>query len=275
MECFIYAITNIVTSRRYVGSSVDPQRRWTTHRSELRYNRHHCTYLQNSFNKYGEENFVFSIIRCLETNDRSIRSLAELEEIAKSPCFNSLRASTDLQHFECSPEVRAKLSDSVKAAHTPAVRKRKSERAKHNWQNPEVRAKRLNRTFSEKELIRRSDFMKDFWSTPYGELTKVKQKAAVQSYWENSENREKESRRRTGTKQSDETKKKKSEAHKKSWINPTEAMLTIANNTAASWTDPAIRQLRSEKMKAAWIRRKARGDKPCQPSLALKQSSAP
>lgn len=219
MECFIYAITNTVTGRRYIGSCVKVKRRFGEHRSALKHNKHHCSYLQNSYNKHGKENFTFSIIRVLTINDRKARAVAELEEIAKAPCFNSLQAQTNLQFFTSSEEIRlkisesgkqryqdrpeiaqkhsafmkikmsdpilrAKLSESVKAAHTEEVRKKKSEAAKRSWASGERRPRPI-RILSPEEIQSKAEKMKAFWASPEGQLTKVKQKAAVQAYFAN------------------------------------------------------------------------------------------
>lgn len=58
----IYTITNNITNKLYVGSSVNINKRWKTHVSQLRNNNHPNVYLQNSWKKYGELNFSFKIV---------------------------------------------------------------------------------------------------------------------------------------------------------------------------------------------------------------------
>lgn len=58
----IYMIKNIINNKIYVGQSVDLDRRKSMHFSSLKNNHHHNKYLQNSYNKYGKENFIFEII---------------------------------------------------------------------------------------------------------------------------------------------------------------------------------------------------------------------
>jgi hypothetical protein len=62
MSIGIYKITNLLNNKTYVGQSVDIEKRWSTHRAELNNNYHCNTYLQNAWNKYGEDNFDFSVI---------------------------------------------------------------------------------------------------------------------------------------------------------------------------------------------------------------------
>lgn len=58
----IYKITNKVNGKIYVGQSVNIKQRWAEHKANLRNNKHENLYLQNAWNKYGEENFSFEII---------------------------------------------------------------------------------------------------------------------------------------------------------------------------------------------------------------------
>lgn len=62
MKTGIYAITNIITGKRYIGSAVDIEKRWTKHKSDLRHNQHHSSKLQNSWNKHGKDKFQLDII---------------------------------------------------------------------------------------------------------------------------------------------------------------------------------------------------------------------
>lgn len=72
----IYAIRNIIDGRMYIGSSVNMQRRWVSHRFELKNNRHHSSYLQRAWNKYGSQNFEFVELELCEKN-----SLKEREQV--------------------------------------------------------------------------------------------------------------------------------------------------------------------------------------------------
>ena len=65
----IYKITNMVNGKVYIGQSVDVEVRWRSHKSELRGNYHENPYLQNSWNKYGEDNFKFEIIESCNQED--------------------------------------------------------------------------------------------------------------------------------------------------------------------------------------------------------------
>lgn len=58
----IYKITNIVTNDVYVGSAKNLYRRYRYHFYSLSINKHINKILQNSYNKYGKENFIFEVI---------------------------------------------------------------------------------------------------------------------------------------------------------------------------------------------------------------------
>lgn len=68
--CGIYMITNYVSNKRYIGSSVNIGQRLWTHRSELRHNSHPNSHLQNAWNKYGEDNFNYAILETCNPEER-------------------------------------------------------------------------------------------------------------------------------------------------------------------------------------------------------------
>lgn len=58
----IYIITCLINGKYYIGKSNNIWSRKTSHFKKLRVNNHENSYLQNAFNKYGEENFTFEIL---------------------------------------------------------------------------------------------------------------------------------------------------------------------------------------------------------------------
>lgn len=61
----IYIILNKLNGKKYVGSSKNIYSRWMKHRALLRINKHYNPHLQNAWNKYGENSFLFSVLeRC-------------------------------------------------------------------------------------------------------------------------------------------------------------------------------------------------------------------
>lgn len=58
----IYQIRNLINNKVYIGQTVNEKRRRANHLFLLRTNQHHSIKLQNAYNKYGENNFVFEIL---------------------------------------------------------------------------------------------------------------------------------------------------------------------------------------------------------------------
>lgn len=65
-NCGIYIIKNIITNMVYIGSSKQISIRKNQHFSMLKNNKHYNKRLQNAWNKYGEENFIFNIVENVE-----------------------------------------------------------------------------------------------------------------------------------------------------------------------------------------------------------------
>ena len=66
--CGIYKITNTVNKKIYIGSSKSIRTRVNRHKWELSNGFHNNLKLQNAWNKYGEDAFIFEVIKeCKET----------------------------------------------------------------------------------------------------------------------------------------------------------------------------------------------------------------
>lgn len=64
----VYCIQNAINNKRYIGSSVNVLVRLEKHRSLLRSNKHENLYLQNAWNKYGEDNFICYLLEAYDTD---------------------------------------------------------------------------------------------------------------------------------------------------------------------------------------------------------------
>lgn len=58
----IYCFLNKENNKRYIGGTTNLYNRTNQHIKGLRANRHENEYLQNAFNKYGEESFEFKVL---------------------------------------------------------------------------------------------------------------------------------------------------------------------------------------------------------------------
>jgi group I intron endonuclease len=67
MKSGIYLIKNLINNKLYIGKACYLRQRLNNHKYLLRHNKHVNNYLQNAWNKYGEQNFEFSIIEYCDT----------------------------------------------------------------------------------------------------------------------------------------------------------------------------------------------------------------
>ena len=72
MDSGIYKIANKVTGDLYIGSTVNFQKRFSSHRRNLEKQKHSNIILQNVFNKYGHVNLVFEIIEFIKNKNSLI-----------------------------------------------------------------------------------------------------------------------------------------------------------------------------------------------------------
>jgi len=80
----VYKIRNIKIGTVYIGQSSTYSKRWHTHKSRLRNNRHENLQLQEDYNKYGKEAFVFEVIEELPCDtSRDVLLTKESEAIKK------------------------------------------------------------------------------------------------------------------------------------------------------------------------------------------------
>ena len=123
----IYKITNITNGKYYIGSSKCLQGlgkgRWQRHRSLLNNNKHFNQHLQNSWNKYGESNFQFSIIE--ETSDLIGREQYHLN-LAKEDTRNCYNNSFTAYRVDITDEVRRKMGNGRRGKPSPNKGKRMS-----------------------------------------------------------------------------------------------------------------------------------------------------
>ena len=110
----IYKITCTANGKIYVGSSNDISIRWNTHKKSLRKGKHHSTYMQRCWNKYGEQSFTFEIIELVmpwSILDREQYWLDKLKPFGQRG-FNTKHQANGGRNvgFKHSPETRKKIS---------------------------------------------------------------------------------------------------------------------------------------------------------------------
>lgn len=159
----IYQITNMLTGDFYIGSSQSFARREWQHRYALRRNEHKNPHMQASWNKYGEEAFVFEVLEEVpEGEDVLAFENKHLHaHVGRHNCFNvnrdaaaprlgqTLSAATKGKisrnrkgkhagesHYRygqtLSDDVRARISETQRGRESPMKGKAMSERGRAN-----------------------------------------------------------------------------------------------------------------------------------------------
>jgi len=105
--CGIYKIENLVNGKVYIGSSCDIKKRWRDHKYQLRHNKHYNNYLQNSWNKYREDNFKFKIVE--ETKDLQIREQYWIDSLNSFNNKFGYNLSKYVDHHKLSQETKDKI----------------------------------------------------------------------------------------------------------------------------------------------------------------------
>jgi group I intron endonuclease len=115
----IYRITNMINNKYYIGSAESFARREWQHRNDLKRGVHKNPHLQASWNKYGEDAFVFEVLEevpeGISTFEHENKYLHE--HVSKPECYNintdAIGMRTGIPHTE---ETKALLSAKVQAA---------------------------------------------------------------------------------------------------------------------------------------------------------------
>jgi len=93
----VYLIKNVVTNEYYIGGSSDLWKRKTQHFNYLKQNKHHCKRLQESYNKYGLDNFTHEMLETCTIENLIIREQYYLDTMPIDSCLNTLRTAFSFQ----------------------------------------------------------------------------------------------------------------------------------------------------------------------------------
>lgn len=132
----IYKIENTVNGNFYIGSAVNLSNRKWHHVSDLRLNRHKNKHLQNAWNKYGEDCFVFSVVEYCEKDRIIEREQFYLDTM--QPQYNISPTAGNCLGVKHTEEMRAKVSFAVRNR-TPETIEKMSKSHKGVKLSPETR----------------------------------------------------------------------------------------------------------------------------------------
>lgn len=171
----IYTITNLVTGRKYVGSSVDLDKRRQVHFRELRKGSHHSEHLQASWAKHGEHAFVFEVVEYVEDTFWLIpREQAWIDRLCSADGrygYNVCPTAGNRMGTIAAPETRQRQSDANRVRWaSPEARQAHSESCKTWWVSPEARKHRSDaytaRCASPEARKKLADANKIRWDAP-------------------------------------------------------------------------------------------------------------
>ena len=129
--CGVYIIQNKINNKVYIGQSCDIISRWGEHLRALRGNYHVNNHLQHAWNKYGEDNFDFSIIKeCDECHldDEEIYWILKYDSYNNG--YNQTKGGGGIRGFKHSEETRQKISEITKGENAPWYGKKRSNETK-------------------------------------------------------------------------------------------------------------------------------------------------
>jgi group I intron endonuclease len=114
----VYMFRNVITGKRYVGSSVkNVHYRRSDHLAQLRHGKHSNRHLQRAWEKYGEKAFVWGVLEY--TDDALAREQYYIDTL--KPEYNILQVARNVVGCIRSEETRAKISASCKGLHVGSL----------------------------------------------------------------------------------------------------------------------------------------------------------
>ena len=128
MAAGVYVIRNLENGRRYVGSSIDIERRRREHERHLSTGRHHSKFLQRSWNKSGASAFEFKTIlhcspdMCVFYEQRAMDSLR--------PEYNTVPVAGSQLGYKHTEATKEKMSKARRKDFSPMTGRRHTEETK-------------------------------------------------------------------------------------------------------------------------------------------------
>lgn len=132
---YIYKITNKINGKIYIGQTNDPSDRWSKHKSAARRGSN-VQLITKSMTKYGVDNFIFEVIATCKTLQDA--NLVEPELIKQ---YNSRDPSIGYNvgiggdHELHTPEIRAKIADSLRKHYSIYPSKSKGRKLSKEWKD--------------------------------------------------------------------------------------------------------------------------------------------
>ena len=186
----IYRILNKITRKVYIGSSEIIKNRWKRHKTDLNCNVHHSKHLQRAWNKYGAENFIFSIIE-----ECSEEILLEREQYYKNLYKSYIRKyGYDMCQFagnckgikQSKETIKKRVETNKKVWESKNLKTKfsKYSRNKKKEDNKLLRIQRENRDLEIVKLLKSGKFqdeIAELYNLSPSKITNIKQKYDIQT----------------------------------------------------------------------------------------------
>lgn len=130
----IYAIVHVESNRHYIGQAQDIYARWHVHKAFLVMNRHHCQYLQNVWNKYGDKSFRWVVLERCRIDQLDPKEQFWMDVTPKEIRLNAQPIAGTTRGFKRSEESKEKMRvAALRVGADLEERVRRSERCKRQW----------------------------------------------------------------------------------------------------------------------------------------------
>lgn len=142
----IYMIKNMHNNKVYIGQSANINKRWNNHRSKLENNSHENKHLQDSYNKYGKDNFEYTIIcecRKEELNDLEKYYIRKYHSYDNKYGYNLTKGG---DQYEFNDDTIEKMRESHKHEYVPIVQFTKDKKLVNKFKSLSEASRSVNGT---------------------------------------------------------------------------------------------------------------------------------
>lgn len=180
----IYAITNTLNGKQYIGSTANLVRRWSQHQQMLNQGTHHSRHLQRAWRKYGAVAFAFVVLEYVSDLDQLIAReqhyMDKRYETKDTIEYNSRPAAKSNLGHHYPPEVLAEML--AKRDATLKRRPHSLARIREGGKGRDRRGQGKGRTFSTEHRESHRKAIHRYWSSDQSVSRRVRLSAEMKHY---------------------------------------------------------------------------------------------